>query len=200
MFNRSGIIAKANDKTIRLFTAATAYAEQPQWDFTNGTCGWTRNSTCNQWEVSTAASADLFSAIGFTTALYWRELYQTKGYTGIIFSAVGGTPIEDWMPHAAFSQCPSTNDEAEVSAELLPRRPTPWLGAEEHHTIAPGKDAALFRKLTGRSSLDASAGNGPLRTAAHEARVLPHVSIGDTDAAAQESRAISTELAGDPNS
>lgn len=114
---------------------------------------------------------------------------------------MGGTPVQDWMPAAAFKQCPSTSEEAEHAKETLPRMAKPWLGHAEHDTIAPGKDARAYNKLLKRSPLANEVGPVADRAIAMQEQVLPLVQVGDMEEAAAAEEEVASQFgAGDKDS
>ncbi|RZK58465.1 MAG: sialate O-acetylesterase [Pedobacter sp.] len=84
--NSMDILMDAPDTMLRLFHVARKSSEMPEMNV-EGT-----------WQLSDAASASSFSAVGFQFASYLRK--QLGVPIGIIQSTWGGSPIEAWMDRA----------------------------------------------------------------------------------------------------
>jgi len=106
--NGKEAIAAADQPTIRLFQVPRKTADAPVDD------------TTGKWVV---CSPDTVK--GFSAALYFfgRELNQKLSVpVGLIHSSWGGTPIQAWMPAAAFK---SPDDIAEQDRRVLAHYPPP---------------------------------------------------------------------------
>ena len=81
--NSNTQLLEANNPQLRLFTVARHAIRTPQ-------------DTCRgQWEVSTPATAQNFSALGYQYARLLQQSLQVP--VGMIHTSWGGTPIEAWM-------------------------------------------------------------------------------------------------------
>ena len=86
----------ANYSAIREFYVPLKYANALQADVNS------------QWTVCSPQTVTNFSAVGYFFA---RQLYQKLHVPiGILFSAYGGTPAEDWVSNAALGQSPNLVD------------------------------------------------------------------------------------------
>lgn len=104
---------------IRLFPVAEGGATSPQPDvpaFVNATetpCWWWQTQapnasasyTCNTWQTAAPGATEYFSAVCLLTALEISRAYTANRTIGLIFAAVGGTAISNWMPPEALASC-----------------------------------------------------------------------------------------------
>lgn len=96
---------KANYPLIREFYVPLNYAESPQED------------ALGKWRVCSPATVIDFSAVGYFFA---ENLYkQLNVPIGILFSAFGGTPAEDWTSLAALENNPALNDIVKNYVETM---------------------------------------------------------------------------------
>lgn len=97
--------AAANDPQIRLFVVGQAGALEP------------RDTLSGKWEVCSPSVALRSSAVAFYFA---RGLFQElKTPIGIIHSAVGGTPIENWISHEAIDTLAGYQKQVDARLELM---------------------------------------------------------------------------------
>ena len=131
-------IAAKTYPNMRLFAIVEGGAATEQNDFIpaepKGVCWWSRtpapdptNSTyrCNEWQIAVPGVTDYFSATCFLTALHLAENYLGTNMTfGLIYSAYGGTPVENWVDMQSYNSChvnvssidhPSTSDSYSLS-------------------------------------------------------------------------------------
>jgi sialate O-acetylesterase len=116
IFNASAEIAAATFPNMRLFTVPSdkAGSPTPQDRFDDAACS--ARDQCVWTKLSPAAVAN-FSAVCYLTAkeLVQRQIGQ-KYPIGLVFSAVGGTEVQQWMPKDALTDCANTTrDPSKVS-------------------------------------------------------------------------------------
>ncbi|WP_437392493.1 sialate O-acetylesterase [Olivibacter sp. SA151] len=96
---------RANYPLIRQFYVPLKYAETPQDDVDG------------KWKVCSPNTVVDFSAVGYFFA---ADLYkQLEVPIGILFSAFGGTPAEDWTSRAALERNPELNELVKNYVETM---------------------------------------------------------------------------------
>lgn len=107
--NATEALADANRPTLRLFQVAKQTAPAPLADCTG------------KWELSSAASAKGFTAVGY---LFGKEIADTQKIpVGLIESALGATPAQSWTSIEALSADPELNRTYLEAAAPLFRDP-----------------------------------------------------------------------------
>lgn len=166
MFGAASILAhNASDAAgVRILSVSRSAQEDPQFQLPTGqSCSWSNPTTsalpCSQWTPASPAAVAQFSALCYTTALYWA---QTSGRpVGLINSAWGGTPVEAWMPPEAFAMCPqfppSGTDANRAAAQTPALRAAQASGAvplweqsrgdEKEPGVNQYNDSALFNGM-----------------------------------------------------
>ena len=125
---------------LRLFPVAEGGAVNPQADvpaFINATetpCWWWQTQApnasasyaCNKWQAAAPGATEYFSAVCLLTALELSRAYTANRTIGLVFSAVGGTAISNWMPPEALAACNVTESPA-AAVPPAPARSPPVL-------------------------------------------------------------------------
>lgn len=130
------LIASKPYPNIRLFPVAEGGAVVPQTDvppYANASdtpCWWWQTGppnasssyACNRWQVAEPGVTEYFSAVCLLTALEIAQAHTGPRTIGLIFSAVGGTAISNWMPQTALNACNVTTSTSTPKADAFPAR------------------------------------------------------------------------------
>jgi sialate O-acetylesterase len=96
--NAATDVAAASNPLLRLFTVPRREADTPVADITPNRSG------AGQWHESTPETVATFTAVGY---FFGRDLQKRYGIPiGLIYSSVGGTPVEAWMSEPALNSNP----------------------------------------------------------------------------------------------
>ena len=132
-FGGAQIAAQAYPQ-LRLFPVAEGGSLTPQADVPAFTgpdttpCWWWQTAApnasspykCNTWQAAVPGATEYFSAVCLLTALELSRAYTANRTIGLVFAAVGGTAISNWMPPEALAACNTTAGSrvSEVTAPL----------------------------------------------------------------------------------
>jgi sialate O-acetylesterase len=129
IFNSSAEIAAATFPNVRLFSVPPIRnATTPQDRFDDAACSNSKTQDCT-WKKLSPQSVASFSAVCYLTAKELVERQVGRSYPiGLVYSAVGGTEIQQWMPADTLDNCAATSRDPAQTSKLFNGMVAPLVG------------------------------------------------------------------------